>query len=422
MARTLSRRSRNKPTLRQVGAGAVRLAAIAIAFVVTVQVSVAGEFRSTAPNAALSVYPFDAEARARLAASLASSNPEADGREAARKLAIDAIRRDALNPGAVRALGLIAEANAAPGGSQAQPLALFTQSERLSRRDLMTQLWLVSYYLQREDIGAVMRHFDVALRTSTSGRELLFPVLGGAAQDRRVADELVTRIKRKPEWALPLANYLLDPQVPPATAAYIINRSLDPKVPDELAVIEALMHRFAVTGEYRLALEVFDHFDLDRENPRGLLNDGGFESTTAAEPFGWTLAEEPELWAAREPRAEGSGVALSLFAEGGRSGPMARQLMTLAPGAYRLTAELGNVPQDAFLRPQVSVECAEGERAPLVAARPTFAGRRGTPMNAGFTVPANCAFQWLTVSLAGPERPVTESPWIDDIRVARVGG
>lgn len=420
MAKRRARKPVRTLSLRQLFAAAPLVLIFAVAFAVAVQVSAAGEFRPRAPQLALRFMPVDAEARARLASVLAANNPLPEARQAARDLAFDALRRDPLSPIALRALGQARATEGTAPADLADAAKLFHGAEKLSRRDHVTQLWLAEYYLRRDQIPQVLRHFDIALRTSASGQDTLFPLLGTAAADPRVASALASRIREKPHWALAFVNHLTGGQASPEAASYIIRNSLDPKVPQEMALIEAMMQRFAAMGEYRYARELYDHFKLARARGNNLLNDGGFESHEGVTPFAWSIVEEADLWAAPEPIAK-RGSALVLSASGGRSGDLARQLVQLPAASYRLSATFGNVPSESYLRPTLSVRCATGSKTGLIALRPSRAGSGAQTATASFSVPAACGYQWILISLTGPETDAVQLPWIDDVAIIPIG-
>lgn len=419
--RRRTRRINEAITLRGVIIAAPLVLLAVLAFAVAVQVSVAGEFRSKAPQLALKFMPLDAEARAKLAGAVASNNPLPEARQAARALARDALRRDPISPVAVRALALARATEGSSTTDQAAAAKLFQEAERLSRRDQVTQIWLAEYYMRQDQVPQVLQHFDVALRTSSSGWDALFPLLAAASADRRVADALVERMRERPPWALPFVRHLLEGQIQPAAASYIVRSTLDPKVPDELALIRAMLQRFSAIGEYRLAQQLYDQFGLAGESGPALINDGGFDSQTGTLPFTWLFLEEADLWAA-PGSLEGGNRVLMLSASSGRSGDLASQLVQLPAGKYRVAARFGNVPREAYQRPTLNVRCAEGTKAPLAMLRPPQAGSAVQQIATTFSVPGNCVFQWILVSLAGPDTQAVDQTWIDDVAITRIDG
>jgi hypothetical protein len=301
----------------------------------------------------------------------------------------------------------------------ASAVKLFAEAERLSRRDLVTQIWLAEFNLRRGDIPAVLGHLDVALRTSEAGEESLFPLLVAVSSDRRLADALARRMRARPNWAEPFGNYLLGGQVPPAISAYIFENALDSKNADDLKLIESLMQRLADAGETGLLGEVADHFKLAPKGSTPVTN-GGFESTAGLRPFTWSLTGDTDLWAAPELGPRGGNV-LALNASSGQSGDLARQLVQLRPGRYRLSADVGNVPDEIYLRPTLTVRCADGDRAQLVTLKPASEGPNAQRMGTTFVVPQGCSLQWLAVSMSGTDSAPTDLPWIDNVAIAPGG-
>jgi hypothetical protein len=414
--RSFLRRTRNISG-RQLATATALALLVAIAFAAVVQVSVAGAFRSRSPQVALSFAPFDAEARAKLAATLTSGSPSPEARQAARNLALDAIRRDPLNPVALRALAFGQDHGTDETRARAADLLL--KGQRLSRRDAASQLWLVNFYLQRNDIPRLMRHFDIALRTSSSSQQMLFPLISVAASDQRIANALVERLQDNPSWRQDFAVFLQNPQAPPANAAYIARRTLDPSAPKDRAVIDALVYRFGVTGDYDLAWDVYHGFGLDKGTSRALLRDGNFEAAKAVPPFGWVLSQDADRWAAREARPDGKGKALRLAAGSGQSGVVAWQLLKLEPGHYTLSGVAGDVPRGAFERPVIAVACAEQERLDTLASATPAATSDPVKIGLRFDVPPGCPFQRLSIALAGYDGAGDNTPWIDDLELVR---
>lgn len=395
-----------------------------IGFVSVLQVSIAGVFRSESPRIALSWMPYDAHARARLSARLVGPGSSVEGREAARALAFDAIRRDPLMPAAMYALGRVAEDTG--GRASEQTLALMTQGQKLSRRERPLQMWMIEHYLQRQDVQGVLRHVDIALRTSESDRDPMFAALSSAAASAPQFEEAIARsLRQRSQWGLSFVAYLVDHvSEHPQLTVRMARDFLDPKKPDDLGVVRSLMERLGQGGEFALAWEVYRHFGLDKlaTQQAGLVQDGDFDRTDSFVPFGWTLTEGTDLWAARERDPAGSGNVLRLGARGGESGEVARQLLRLESGSYRLAARFGDIDGPADTWPTIAVYCAVGGAGqPLVALRPSAAGPNAAAAQTAFTVPAGCAFQWIAVSDASAGEGEGEGaiPWVDSIAIAR---
>lgn len=408
--------------VRDLLASAPVLLTSVIAFAVVTQVSIAGEFRSSMPTVTLRVMPGDAEAKARLASQLATNSLSPEARAAARDLAQDAIRRSVLSPVAIRALGQLRASDGNSSAGQTEAARLFGEVNRLSRRDHPTQIWLVEHYLRRNSLPEAVHHLDIALRTWSSGEATLFPVLASAVADRRIADILVERMKARPGWALPFSDFLIG-QVRSDVSSYVLARTLDPRIEDDKALLGKAMWRYASTDDYQPALALHERFQLDgsQSHGAGRINDGGFEGGNALPPFAWSYTQDASLWAAPEEMPAGNH-ALLLSATNGASGDLARQLLQLRPGTYRLTARFGEVPRETYQRPTLTVRCADGDKATLISVKPEFGRASESSIGRTFSVGGSCEFQWIAISMTGPEIDRSERPWVDDVSIVRLSG
>ena len=159
------------------------LFAIATGWLLVV-VSGANIVREVRPDLALGMMPFDARAKAKSAERL-SASPRATPAQLreARRLATEALDRDPTIASAWRTLGLVSTLRNRPGAAA----GFFHTSERISRRDVPTQLWLIEEAVARNNIPAVLHHYDVALRTSRASHPLLLLILIAATARRRRA-------------------------------------------------------------------------------------------------------------------------------------------------------------------------------------------------------------------------------------------
>lgn len=393
-----------------------RVAAIlivsAFAFTVVLKISVAGIFRDRSPVIALAFAPFDAGARAVHAQrELRAARTQADLRRA-NSLSLDAIERDSTNVGALRTLGLVADRRGDLGVAR----RVFTQVQLLSRRDRLSHIWLIGDYERRGDVEGMVRQFDIALRTSTRSRSLLFPALVSATADPRVVAPLARTLAGRPEWWLEFMGELAESGPVPRTTTALAVRLLDPSDPEQRRVIERLLNRLTDAEEYDLAWQVYSRAS-GRQSTPALVRNGGFEAADRYAPFDWIMASDTELAARREGRPDGRGNALSLVAYNGRSGDIARQLLRLPPGAYQLRFEVGGVPGDVLDRPRVRVVCAGEAGRELASVRPNAATVNPTVLGSRFAVGSGCAWQWLTIFLSGNGPAPETNPWIDNLTI-----
>jgi hypothetical protein len=393
---------------------------VAIVALFAFQVSFAGALRDRLPQLAVAWVPYDADARAGLAAVLSGPGSSERAREVASQLARESIIRSPLSVVGLRALAL----SVPPGRNtaRARSAALMAEAQRLSRRDYPTQEWLIEQALRRGNVAVAMQHFDIGMRSSQASRQYLFPMLANASADPRFAAAIKRRLRERPEWRFEFVDYMVRFEPDPKRGLDFAREFLNPRVPDERADLVAFIGRLSAAGEYSSAWELYTRFALGLKASG--VRDGGFEGREDIAPFGWALTQEPDLEAHRELSPEGGkGHVLVLEANSGRIGQVARQLLKLDAGDYKLRAVMGNVPQDAFERPQVTITCAARTEVPsLLALKAATPGQAPRGVEDRFSVPQPCQFQWLTISVSGDGPPSDNVPWIDDIEVVKTGG
>jgi hypothetical protein len=109
-------------------------------------------------------------------------------------------------------------------------------------------------------------------------------------------------------------------------------------------------------------------------------------------------------------------MALSLIAGSDRSGTVARQLILLAPGRYRLTGLVGEVPGPEAQRPAIVFACINSADTPLHQfTLPSANGVRH--IQEPFVVPADCPAQWLSIVIRSGSDSAADSPWIDHLQI-----
>lgn len=309
----------------------------------------------------------------------------------AEELARGALR---LSPVSVPAVRALADA-AALRGDLPRADRLFAYSERLSRRDLLTQMWLIEERVRHGDVGGALVHYDRALKTSLRARAVLFPVLVGAAADPVIARGLGLYLSRGAAWGPDFLAVMAEAPAgsPDALGRLLLAARLRPDVAAQRGPLGAGVARLVATGRYGAAYAAYARA-VKAPRVAAPVRDGGFEADPLLPPFDWSLAAEGDLSASREP-AVGGGTELVLRAANGRGGELARQLTLLRPGRYRLALTASRAGRDPVARAAVTIACAAGGgelvRVPLSsAARMRLGGV--------FAVPAGCPAQWVVIA------------------------
>ena len=375
-------------------------------------------FARRAPALALRWNPGSADANVRVADALLQGGDVGGsiGRVAA--LAERSIRRQPVNSGAARLLGI--RAAFSNDARRAEGLARY--AEAMSRRDLPTQLWLIETAVARNDIPTALRHYDRAMKTSSNGRAVLFPILAAAAEDRAIWEPLAGILARRPQWWRAFVDQMT-PRSNSPDALYAIARHTGIAGTERAdpALLQGIEKRLVELGAYAQAADLYNRAHRLPPGTGAPLRNGGFEQATGFDPFEWNLRDEPDLAAVRQPSpVENGGNALFLSAANGRGGDLAVQTVMLPPGGYRLRATVGGVGGDPLAYPHLIVRCARGGRE-FFNGRFPVAGDGGTVWRDGFTIPGDCPGQQVVLQASSSLDPSDMTPWIDNIVIGSQG-
>lgn len=409
---------------RILGAVAAILLALGVGWV-TMGATAARTIGVERPSFVLAWWPYDADARATAAYALLTPNPaaltappSARALAEAEGLARAALLREPGNVQAYRVLGLVATAR--NQGPQAERLMNF--AETLSRRDLPTELWLIEASVRRNDIDGALRHYDRALRTKLVAGELLYPVLVQAAGDRNVMLPIARLVATRPLWWTDFARKLVTESRSSAAIATVLSGlRLDPRVDPERDLLIAAFGKLTEGRAYQPAFALYRQATrLNDSSPAFLLRNGDFQGENILPPFDWALTDQADLGARMEaPPGRGEDRALIVTANNGVSGEVARQVLMLTPGAYRLSARVGNVGGVERDLPQLVLICAPGPRT-LFELRWPVSPDQPRAMSQDFTIPADCPAQYLQIRGNGPLNSAGPESWIDNIAISRI--
>ena len=143
---------------------------------------------------------------AALAQKLFAEQPTPDRSAPFVRLAQAALRQDPTAVSAVATLGL----QTGLRGDVVHTRRLFDYAQRLSRRDIRTQLWAIEDAVARDDIPAALHHYDIALRTIPMASDLLFPILAGALDQSAIRTNIVLTLRQQPtpQWGPKFISFL----------------------------------------------------------------------------------------------------------------------------------------------------------------------------------------------------------------------
>lgn len=398
---------------------AVRSAAVALAAVAAcwaaVGIGMANLRRNAAPERALAYWPLDARAKGNMAERLfRTAGTNAAGLAEAESWARSALDRDPTVVDAWRVLGIAA----AQRGDRERGAALVRTAERLSRRDVEAQLWLVEESLNSGDLDEMLRHVDQAMRVSPGSWGRLTPLLIFASVDRGFATRLANLLKLGPPWARDFSYQLTQSQLTganvPLLVAPLANR------PDERAIMIPLVERLAKAGDFVNAWRVYRLLKPSAPAAPPPVNDGGFSENTMIAPFDWTASQSGPVAGERQVRpGANDDVAMVMSAEAGTGGVAASQLLLLEGGRYTLTFEAGTIAGIGGGRIAWRIACAGGPGTVLTEGRLLPAQPSGSRQMVDFTVPGGCPAQALAFALRAIDQIAPAESWIDNVAITK---
>lgn len=360
------------------------------------------------PGLAYLLAPYDGRVTAAYATLLAGPDATPKDRVRADTLAKRALRQDPTAVSAVATLGINADAR----GDKTVARRYFTYAQKLTRRDLRTQLWMIENAVERGNMPGALHEYDVTLRVFPNLDGMLYPVLASASSDPAIRAELVKILAGKPMWGEGFINFVAsngpDPQ---STAALFLRlRRAGVPIPEKAraGTVDALIaagQRDAAWSYYTALRPVADRrrsrdpqFVAMFERPSQLdwapINDGGLTTSIQSGVFDFAA-----------PASVG--------------GPMLRQLQMLPPGSYRLTGHSIGIEQADGARPYWVLTCQSGRELGRVEV-PNSSVSNGN-FTGVFSVPADCPMQILMLMARPSDAVAGLSGQFDQVALVPAG-
>jgi hypothetical protein len=380
--RRTSRKKLGKPLL-------IRYAAIGLVTLVllwlSVAVSVAGFLRDRRPDIALRLWPGDGFAQAIKSERMLQERIRAPRHDEELRLAREALAAEPTSARAARIIALLSPDAAASRRS-------FAYARKLSRRDLFINMWFIEEAVQRNDVAGALAQYDVTLRTSSQAPRLLFPILSSALAQRDLGLPIARLLADGGEWVPDFVDHVLAENARTGDLGRVV--LYQPRI----------LGRLAPAAQARLIAQLADARQFEAGSRIYRLASGRATMSAADRapvaggalpPYDWSVIDSGNFGASA---GSGDG-ALQVYSEAGFRGTVARRLIRLAPGAYRLSAagsvaEGGGAGQASW-----AVTCAESDSSPAatVAIAGPAAGRKSAA--ADFLLGPGCGWFWINLEV-----------------------
>ncbi len=247
-------------------------------------------------------------------------------------LAKQSLRDEPINTRAVRLLYSAQQLDK----KKASANALLSLADRITRRDVLTQILLIEANVEKDNIGETLKHYDTALTTSIEARDILFPILAEAMSDQSILTQLAVLFKNERPWRM---GFLYHAGFKPERldqTLWLLNRVGPlPKDAYSRAFERQMLTQLTTLRRYPEARNFFKNM---QDAPQSLLTSLSFENSIRhadLRPMAWDLnvsgnADVQLLTGG----AEGEHPQMSAHVWSGPTSTLARKLAYLLPGRY----------------------------------------------------------------------------------------
>ena len=365
--------------------------------------------RNASPSLALRLNPTDPVALVkqgdqRLAQGISNKNMLAAIRTS--------LETDPLNAGGIRHLAI----DHLSSGNIAKTRSMLALAEKLSRREVATQLLLIEMDLANQNIDGTLERYDLVLRVSPATRPLLFELMNDAGAEPNIRPRLVALLRSNPPWLAALLEWAIYSEVKITGLAGVFK-----EIPAKSTVWtetnrRLLIDRLVAHEHLDEAYVLYRQVQPDQAKPEGGL---ALNSNTTYPPFDWQISPDPGKSVAGGGDSGGENK-LQYLVDQNVGGALLSRLLRLPLGKYRLNVamELDKLGGDEF-GPEWSVACyrADGEAGSSLLKMDM--GVSGISNKSGlFQVPvAGCAFQKMILSVSATRAPDGQSGAINSASI-----
>lgn len=403
------RRDQSRRSKVELGTRYVLAAGLTVAGLLASMGSLAQVLRSRDPERAFMLAPGNARIIATLAYRRATDPKISSAdRQNVDRLSKAALLKDPTAVTAVAALGIDAQSR----GRVIEARRLFAYAQRLSRREIVTQLWAIEDAVARSDIPAALRQYDIALRTSRTISDVLFPVLSKAIVDPVIAKDLARTLAAKPAWRDSLVNYLGSQGADPDATVKLFTKLQQMAVPvsgmAQGAVINALIQKGQLDSAWSYYAAIRP--GADRRYSRDPNFRAGLQSPS---PLDWGVVDIAGGSTSIQRGGGGNVFDFSLAPSVG--GTLLQQVQILPPGNYRLTGHSVNLDQPQDSLPYWMLSCRDGRELGTV--KMVNSGQGNGVFAGQLAVPAECSVQVLTLMVPPSTSASGASGQIDHVQL-----
>lgn len=324
----------------------------------------------------------------------------------------------ARNPLEADVVRVAALASFAAGEDLRTTRSLMMMSERVSARDLQTQLWLLQDAVSRDNVGETLQHYDRALSVHPKTKALLYPVLSRAISDGNIRVALAPYIRAGRPWAYEYVGYAIDNAAETADVADLMTRAGGSRaVPKNRPLETMMLNTLVVNGRFDAARR-YAWGMMRPSEASAVLSDFRFSAATMdsdLRPFTWSTTEDLSIRVTFTP-AEG----LDVTAGSGISAVAADRVMMLPPGKWRFAQKVDLPTLSPMMEATWSAICMarDGYRSIWTQSIPQQPGQQS--YQAVLDIPRECQATRFRLTVRGADTQEDSMITIHNVDLTRV--
>ncbi|MBN8816716.1 MAG: hypothetical protein J0J06_14870 [Sphingomonas sp.] len=338
------------------------------------------------------------------------------GKTPADRTAADALAQKALTRDATVVSATVARALFfAMRGDETSSGVWFDYSEKLSRRDFTTQLYLIEKAVGEGNIDGALLHYDTAMRASYEATNVLYPILVAASGNPEVRQPLTRVLLGRPLWSSGLIAYLAANGTDYAAVGqlFLDLRRGGYAIPSETESV--FLNNMVAHGKLTDAWRYYVATHPAERN--SLIRNGDFQPAKMTNsPFEWQLSVGEGMDASLVPGGRNGVLDYHLYPAVG--GTTAKQFTFAPAGKIRLQSVVAESSQEVGEGPYWELKCADGRAiGVLEIGKPRVAGQ---PYATELTVPGNCPVQLLSLIVRSSDDVQGATGQIDSVGLIRL--
>jgi hypothetical protein len=268
-------------------------------------------------------------------------------------------------------------------------------AERISRRDLLTHIWFIEANVANDNVAAILKYYDLALRTEAGSGLILFPILTKALASPDIRIGLASQIRKSPPWLFEALNYIIPHSDDPTYVAdTLIMAGRIPDSGQSQQINSMLIASLVSKGEYDWARRYY--LSLKGANP-AVLSTMGFDYNSVDKflaPLTWGTISNAQAGGSFPDSSSDHGIFLAGAAGPNGHGLVARKLSFISPGIYSLTTK-SNLDGASDSRSFLRITCLS-ER---LGAEIVNLNLKGPINKSVFTMPKECRVQFVDIDI-----------------------